>query len=81
MFNRINSVRSYVTKERFVKTANVTLGICVYTVLFIFFIGIANNTLTTREYIGYALILGFFAGMINNIERVLRELFDKRKEE
>ena len=27
MFNRINSVRSYVTKERFVKTANVTFGI------------------------------------------------------
>lgn len=57
------------------------MGICFYTVLFIFFIGMANNTLTTREYIGYALILGFFAGMINNIERVLRELFDKRKEE
>ena len=56
------------------------IGILVYTVLFIVFIGIANNTLTTREHIGYALILGFFAGMINNIERVLRELFDKRKE-
>ena len=25
------------------------------------------------------LILGFFAGMINNIERVLRELFDKKQ--
>lgn len=57
------------------------MGILVYTVLFIVFIGIANNTLTTREYIGYALILGFFAGMINNFERVLRELFDKRKED
>lgn len=57
------------------------MSILVYTVLFIVFIGIANNTLTTREYIGYALILGFFAGMINNIERVLRELFDKRKED
>lgn len=56
------------------------MGIIVYTVLFIVFIGIANNTLTTREYIGYALILGFFAGMINNIERVLRELFDKHRE-
>lgn len=57
------------------------IGILVYTVLFIVFIGITNNTLTIREYIGYALILGFFAGMINNIERVLRELFDKRKED
>ncbi len=57
------------------------LGILVYTLVFILFIGIANPTLSTREYVGYALILGFFAGMINNIERVLRELFNKRKED
>jgi hypothetical protein len=54
------------------------LGILVYALVFILFLGIANPTLSTREYIGYALILGFFAGMINNIERVLRELFDKK---
>lgn len=64
-----------------VKFLENVMGILAYTVLFIVFIGIANDTLTTREYIGYALILGFFAGMINNIERVLRELFDKRKED
>ena len=64
-----------------IKFLDNVFGILVYTVLFIVFIGIANNTLTTREHIGYALILGFFAGMINNIERVLRELFDKRKED
>lgn len=57
------------------------LGILIYTLMFILFLGIANPTLSTREYVGYALILGFFAGIINNIERVLRELFDKRKEE
>ena len=49
--------------------------------MFILFLGIANPTLSTREYVGYALILGFFAGIINNIERVLRELFEKHKEE
>lgn len=54
------------------------LGILVYAIVFILFLGIANPTLSAREYIGYALILGFFAGMINNIERVLRELFDKK---
>lgn len=55
-------------------------GILVYALVFLLFIGIANPSLSIREYIGYALILGFFAGMINNIERVLRELFDKHKE-
>lgn len=71
----------YKIMKAIIKFLENVMGICIYTVLFIFFIGMANNTLTTREYIGYALILGFFAGMINNIERVLRELFDKRKEE
>ena len=28
--------------------------------------------------IGFSLVLGFFAGMLNNIERVLRELFDDK---
>lgn len=54
------------------------LGILVYALVFILFLCIANPTLSAREYIGYALMLGFFAGMINNIERVLRELFDKK---
>ena len=57
------------------------LGILIYTLMFILFLGIANPTLSTREYVGYALILGFFAGIINNIERVLRELFEKHKED
>ena len=33
-----------------------------------------------KQIIGYSLILGFFAGLINNIERVLRELFKNKKE-
>jgi hypothetical protein len=37
--------------------------------------------MSTREYIGYSFILGFFAGSINNVERVLRELFDKKEEQ
>jgi hypothetical protein len=28
--------------------------------------------MSTREYIGLSLILGFFAGMINNIDRTLK---------
>ena len=42
-------------------------------------LGIALPTLSTREYVGYSLILGFFAGLLNNLERVLRELFEKKK--
>lgn len=54
------------------------IGILVYALVFLFFLFIAIPKLSAREYIGYSLILGFFAGMINNIERVLRELFDKK---
>lgn len=57
------------------------LSIIIYTVVFIIILLYAEPALTGRQIIGYSLILGFFAGIINNIERVLRELFDKRKEE
>lgn len=56
------------------------LSIIIYTVVFIIILFYAEPTLTDRQIIGYSLILGFFAGLINNIERVLRELF-KNKEE
>ena len=55
-------------------------GICIYALIFCFLLGIACPDMSTREYIGYSFILGFFAGAINNIERVLRELFDKQQE-
>lgn len=48
-----------------------------YAVTFCLLLGIALPTLSTREYIGYSLILGFFAGLLNNLERVMRELFEK----
>jgi hypothetical protein len=56
------------------------LSIIIYTVVFIIILLYAEPALTGRQIIGYSLILGFFAGLINNIERVLRELF-KNKEE
>jgi hypothetical protein len=49
-------------------------------VVFIIILLYAEPALTGRQIIGYSLILSFFAGLINNIERVLRELF-KNKEE
>ena len=56
------------------------LSIIIYTVVFMVILLYAEPALTDRQIIGYSLILGFFAGLINNIERVLRELF-KNKEE
>ena len=38
----------------------------IYGLLFCLLLGIAIPTLSTREYVGYSLILGFFAGLINN---------------
>lgn len=49
-----------------------------YAAIFCLLLGIALPTLSTREYIGYSLILAFFAGLLNNLERVLRELFEKK---
>ena len=54
------------------------IGIAVYAFVFLIFLFIANPDLSTRQYIGYSLILGFFAGSINNLERVLRELLGKK---
>jgi hypothetical protein len=61
--------------ERFLENM---IGISIYALIFAVLLGIAVPTLSTREYFGFAYILGFFAGLINNLERVLRELLDKR---
>ena len=67
--------------KHIIKFLDNMLSIIIYTVMFIVILLYAEPALTGRQIIGYSLILGFFAGIINNIERVLRELFDKRKEE
>lgn len=48
------------------------LSILIYAIIFIFFLWIYNPNMSTREYIGLSLILGFFAGMFNNIDRTLK---------
>ena len=50
-----------------------------YAMIFCPLLGIADPTLSTREYIGYSLILGFFAGLLNNVVRVMKELFEKKQ--
>jgi hypothetical protein len=53
----------------------------IYSLLFCLLFCLAGWQYTTRELIALSLALGFFAGSINNIERVLRELFEKKKKE
>lgn len=53
----------------------------IYSLLFCLLFGLAGWQYTTRELIALSLAIGFFAGSINNIERVLRELFEKKDKE
>ena len=53
----------------------------VYSLLFCLLFCLAGWQCTTRELIALSLALGLFAGSINNIERVLRELFERGKKE
>jgi lipoprotein signal peptidase len=54
------------------KFLNNLLDIFIYTIIFVVFLWIYNPNLSVREYIGLGLIIGFFAGMINNIDRTLK---------
>lgn len=54
------------------KFLNNLLDIFIYAIIFILFLWIYNPNMSLREYIGLSLIFGFFAGMINNIDRTLK---------
>ena len=49
-----------------------------YGLLFCLLLGIAIPTLSTREYVGYSLILGFFAGQINNLTSVIKDFIENK---
>jgi hypothetical protein len=49
----------------------------IYSATFCFLFGVAGLELPAREIIAYSLMLGLVVGSINNIERVMRELFKK----
>jgi len=66
-------------KDNAVRTIERLISWMLYSMTFCFLFGVAGLDLSTREIIAYSLILGLVVGSINNIERVMRELF--RKEE
>lgn len=50
------------------------LSLVIYTVIFALLLWIFNPDFTLRQLFGIGAILGFFAGIINNLERVIREV-------
>lgn len=64
-------------KDRFVRTIDRLSSWMIYSMTFCFLFGGAGLELSAREIIAYSLMLGLVTGSINNIERVMRELFRK----
>ena len=51
-----------------------------YSMTFCILFGVAGLKLSTREYVAYSLMLGLVTGSINNLERIIRELFGKKED-
>ena len=64
-------------KDGAVRTIDRLTSWMLYSMTFCFLFGVAGLELSTREIIAYSLMLGLVVGSINNIERVMRELFKK----
>lgn len=64
-------------KDSAVRTIDRMTSWILYSMTFCFLFGVAGLELSTREVIAYSLMLGMVVGSINNIERVMRELFKK----
>lgn len=64
-------------KNNAVRTIDRLISWMIYSMMFCFLFGVAGLELSTREIIAYSLMLGLVVGSINNIERVIRELFKK----
>ena len=64
-------------KDNAVRTIDRLISWMLYSMTFCFLFGVAGLDLSVREIIAYSLMLGLVVGSINNIERVMRELFKK----
>ena len=65
-------------KDNAVRTIDRMISWMLYSMTFCFLLGVAGLDLSARELIAYSLMLGLVTGSINNIERVMRELFKRR---
>ena len=64
-------------KDNAVRTLDRLTSWMLYSMTFCYLLGVAGLDLSVREIIAYSLMLGLVVGSINNIERVMRELFKK----
>ena len=64
-------------KDSAVRTIDRMISWMLYSMTFCFLFIVAGLELSARELIAYSLMLGLVVGSINNIERVMRELFKK----
>lgn len=64
-------------KDNAVRTIDRMISWMLYSMTFCFLFIVAGLDLSAREIIAYSLMLGLVVGSINNIERVMRELFRK----
>lgn len=64
-------------KDCAVRTIDRLISWMLYSMTFCFLFIVAGLELSAREIIAYSLMLGLVVGSINNIERVMRELFRK----
>ena len=64
-------------KDRAVRTIERMVSWILYSITFFFLFVLAGLELSAREIIAYSLMLGLVVGSINNIERVMMELFKK----
>ena len=64
-------------KDNAVRTIDRLISWMLYSMTFCFLLGVAGLDSSAREIIAYSLMLGLVVGSINNIERVMRELFKK----
>lgn len=62
-------------KDSAIRTIERLISWLIYSVTFCFLFVMAELELSAREIIAYSLMLGLVVGSINNIERVMRELF------
>lgn len=66
--------------DKFARSMERLTSWMLYSMLFCFLLGVAGLELSTRETVAYSLMLGLITGSINNLERVIRELFGKKED-
>lgn len=65
--------------DKFIRSLDRLTSWMLYSITFCFLLGVAGLQLSTRETVAYSLMLGLITGSINNLERVIRELFGKKE--